>query len=256
MAETARQEKLTATRATEASKHRPASAGPATSSRPGSAMAARKSSRPASAAVRTSTIIHKDPALEALADENFPKDWASLTARDLNRSKPWGSTSLGQHVVAGAQNSRLVGSRYRHMPEPAEATPQYTDFYGPVGGGREQHTYYGGSVRHLPALHREGKGHGKVRCRVAVLAMHKVDADGRVLDAGTSAAVLTHIAVWLLPSCCRPQVRSETRRHHPAGTASCVDGCAVMLSPCCNIHGSELNHDVRYFKFVLQRLIL
>ncbi|GAX76368.1 hypothetical protein CEUSTIGMA_g3814.t1 [Chlamydomonas eustigma] len=64
----------------------------------------------------------------------------SLTAEDIARTK---DLSLGQHVVPGSPNSRLVGGHWRHMPQPTVQEPMWTDYYGPLGGGADKCVFYG-----------------------------------------------------------------------------------------------------------------
>jgi len=63
-----------------------------------------------------------------------------LSVADLYRTQ---DADLGQHVVPGSANSRLVGGRWRYMPRPVDGDSLFTDYYGPVGGGRDKVAYYG-----------------------------------------------------------------------------------------------------------------
>mmetsp|Transcript_21656 Transcript_21656/g.36885 ORF Transcript_21656/g.36885 Transcript_21656/m.36885 type:complete len:844 (+) Transcript_21656:21-2552(+) len=60
----------------------------------------------------------------------------SLGAGDLTRA-----LELGQHVVPGTANTKLIGGRWKYVPRPAEGDVVYTDFYGPCG--KEHANYYG-----------------------------------------------------------------------------------------------------------------
>ncbi len=48
-----------------------------------------------------------------------------LKAMDLQRA-----ISLGKGIVPSGPNAKLVGSRWKYIPRPAEGDVVYTDYYG------------------------------------------------------------------------------------------------------------------------------
>ena len=66
----------------------------------------------------------------------------ALTNEDISRVR---NDELGKQVVAGSPQSRLISGRWRHCANPVEGDPVYTDYYGPLGGGSQQSSYYGRS---------------------------------------------------------------------------------------------------------------
>ena len=50
-----------------------------------------------------------------------------LTGRDISRTQPWDTDFLGQHVVPGSPNAKLVGGRYRLVPNEVDGPALWTE---------------------------------------------------------------------------------------------------------------------------------
>jgi len=61
-----------------------------------------------------------------------------LGVQDLQRIQ-----DLGKGVVFSSPNAKLVGGRWKYIPRPATGDVVYTDYYGPIGGGKKLAEYYG-----------------------------------------------------------------------------------------------------------------
>jgi hypothetical protein len=58
---------------------------------------------------------------------------SNIKDEDISRIR---EQELGKQVVPGSPQARLVSGRWRHAAKPVVGDPVYTDFYGPLGGGR------------------------------------------------------------------------------------------------------------------------
>ncbi|KAF5841434.1 hypothetical protein DUNSADRAFT_12878 [Dunaliella salina] len=78
------------------------------------------------------------PYASAAGNPYGPMSDDNLRAEDLQRVQ-----DLGKGVTCNSPNAKLVGGKFKYIPRPAPGDVVYTDYYGPVGGGKDLADYYG-----------------------------------------------------------------------------------------------------------------